>query len=65
MLTRHIDRAVGSVEKPMSDEALERKFTDLCDGILPPARIRQVMDMCWSIDTQKDVGAIARAAAIS
>ncbi len=35
---RHIDHAIGSVEKPMTDAQLEAKFKDLADGILPAPR---------------------------
>ncbi len=39
VLSKHIEHAIGSLERPMSDEALEAKFADLADGILPPDRI--------------------------
>ena len=46
----------------MSDAALEAKFTDLADGILPKDQARRVMDMCWSIEKAPDAGALAEAA---
>jgi len=46
-LNRRIERAIGSVEMPMTDKQLETKFTDLADGIIPAASIRRVMDACW------------------
>src|SRR6185312_15174978 len=61
-LTRRIEHAIGSLEKPMSDAALEAKFTDLADGILPKDQTRRVMDMCWSIEKASDAGALAEAA---
>jgi 2-methylcitrate dehydratase PrpD len=60
-LTGHIEHAVGSLEKPMSDAALEAKFTDLADGILSRDQTRRVMDMCWSIEKAPDAGALAAA----
>jgi 2-methylcitrate dehydratase PrpD len=63
-LTRHIEHAVGSLEKPMSDAALETKFTDLADGILARDQARRVMDMCWNIEKLPDAGALAAAAAV-
>ncbi len=39
------------------------KFADLADGILPPDRIRRVMDLCWNIERLADAGEIARAGA--
>jgi 2-methylcitrate dehydratase PrpD/AraC-like DNA-binding protein len=62
-LTRHIDHAVGSLESPMSDAALEGKFTDLAEGILPGDRIRKAMDLCWNVETLGDAGEIARSCA--
>jgi 2-methylcitrate dehydratase PrpD len=62
-LQRHIEHAIGSLDAPMTDSALEVKFTDLADGILPASVVRQVMDLCWKIEALPDAGEIARAAA--
>ena len=61
-LSRHIEHAIGSQEKPLSDAALEAKFTDLADGILPAAQTRRVMDLCWEIEKASDAGALAASA---
>jgi len=63
ILSRHIDKAIGSLEKPMSDAALEKKFLDLSEGILPETKARAVMDTCRKIELQPDAGALARMAA--
>lgn len=60
-LTRHIEHAIGSVENPMSDADLERKFVDLAEGVLPEAQIRRVMALAWDIVRLKDAGEVARA----
>ena len=62
-LHRQIDHAIGSLEKPMSDAALERKFTDLADGIIPAAQTRRVMDLCWGVEKLDSAAEIARAGA--
>ena len=62
VLTRHIENAVGSLEKPLSDTALEAKFTDLAAGILPPAQTKKLIGMCWQLESQPDAGTIAQAA---
>jgi 2-methylcitrate dehydratase PrpD len=62
-LTKHIEHAVGSIEAPMSDGALEAKFTDLAAGILPPAQIRRLIDLCRGVESLADAAAVARAAA--
>ena len=58
---RFIEHALGSVEKPMTDAQLERKFLDLAEGILPEGQARRVMQLCWSLPELKDVADVARA----
>ncbi|WP_238279388.1 MmgE/PrpD family protein, partial [Methylobacterium goesingense] len=60
-LPRRIEHAIGSVERPMSDAALETKFTDLAEGILPDDQVRRVMGLCWRIAELADAGEVARA----
>jgi 2-methylcitrate dehydratase PrpD len=59
----HVENALGSLAKPMSDSQLERKFIDLTDGALPPERVGQLVKLCWNIVSLDDVGDIARGAA--
>jgi 2-methylcitrate dehydratase PrpD len=59
---RHIEHAIGSLENPMSDAALEAKFADLADGVLPPRRVQDLIALCWSVERSPDMGQIARAA---
>jgi 2-methylcitrate dehydratase PrpD len=59
-LHRHIERAIGSVEVPMSDKQLEAKFADLVEGILPAPAIRQVMDACWNVEALPNAAEIAK-----
>ncbi len=59
-LHKYIEHAVGSLDVPMSDKALEVKFTDLADGILPAPTIRQVMDLCWKLETLTNAAEIAK-----
>ena len=59
-LHRYIEHAIGSLETPMSDRALERKFADLADGILPAPAIRSAMDLCWNVETLANAADIAR-----
>jgi 2-methylcitrate dehydratase PrpD len=63
VLARRVEHAIGSVERPMSDAALEAKFTDLADGILPPARIRHAIELCRGVAGLDDAAQIARVSA--
>lgn len=64
-LHQHIDKAIGSVDVPMTDRQLETKFSDLADGILPPETVRRVMDLCWNVDSLASAADIARSGALS
>lgn len=63
VLFGHVDNAIGSLQRPMTDQMLEAKFADLAHGILPDARIRRVMDLCWNLDGLANVAEIAQTAA--
>jgi 2-methylcitrate dehydratase PrpD len=58
-LHRYIEHAVGSIEVPMTDQALEAKFAELAEGILPEPCIRRVMDLCWNLEQLSDAAEIA------
>jgi 2-methylcitrate dehydratase PrpD len=62
-LEQFIEHAIGSMENPMTDAALEAKFTDLADGVLPAARARRLMALCWKVETLNTSADIAKAAA--
>ncbi len=63
VLTKHIESAIGSLDRPLSDQALEAKFADLADGVLPKDRARRLMDLCWGVEGLDDAGRIAVAGA--
>ncbi|MEI9926316.1 MAG: hypothetical protein WDN50_25755 [Bradyrhizobium sp.] len=44
----------------MSDRDLERKFTDLAEGILPTQQTAKIIETCWKIESLADAGEIAR-----
>src|SRR6201995_74776 len=59
-LHRYIEHAIGSVEKPMTDQQLETKFSDLAEGIIPQPMIRRVMDACWNVESLPNAAEIAK-----
>jgi 2-methylcitrate dehydratase PrpD len=61
-LGKYIEHAVGSAKNPMTDQQLEAKFAGLANGILPADRIRQLMELCWTVERLPDGSQIARAA---
>ncbi len=62
-LEKYIDNVIGSVKNPMSDAALEGKFADLAQGVIPAAQARRVMDLCWGVEKLANAADVAKAAA--
>jgi 2-methylcitrate dehydratase PrpD len=60
---RRIERAIGSVENPMSDAALEQKFRDLAVDILPADRVSELIGLCRDVETLASAAEIATRAA--
>jgi 2-methylcitrate dehydratase PrpD len=61
VLSRHVEHAVGSAARPMTDAELEAKFRGLAEGVLPAAQRDRVIAMCWKVASLEDAGALARA----
>jgi 2-methylcitrate dehydratase PrpD len=61
-LTKYIEHAVGSVERPMTDKDLEAKFLGNAAGVLPAARAQALLDLCWRAEVLARVSDIADAA---
>jgi len=56
-----IDHAIGSLDRPMSDAALEAKFRALTKGILGQADCERLIALCWKVGELRDAAEIARA----
>jgi hypothetical protein len=50
---RHVPRASGTIENPMSDEALADKFLDLAQTVIGSSAA-QVLDLVWTLDRLPD-----------
>ncbi|MCL6647994.1 MAG: MmgE/PrpD family protein [Chloroflexi bacterium] len=55
---RHIPRASGSADNPLSDSALTAKFRELATPVLGE-RAEQVLEQVWQLETLPDVAALA------
>ena len=62
VLEKHVEHALGTLERPMSDADLEAKFRGLVDGILPRAQADRLITRFWAADTLKDASELARLA---
>jgi 2-methylcitrate dehydratase PrpD len=63
-LEQYVEHAVGSLQRPMSDAALEAKFADLADGVLPKSQARKLMDLCWGVEKLPSAAELAKAATV-
>jgi len=61
-LEKYIEHAVGSLERPMSNQDLEAKFLGNSEGVLSEPRARALMELCWRAESLPAVAAIAEAA---
>jgi 2-methylcitrate dehydratase PrpD len=61
VLTCFVEHALGSLENPMSDEDLSRKFHQLVDGILPPAQANRLTELCWDLPKLADASILVQA----
>ncbi|HKA40330.1 MAG TPA: MmgE/PrpD family protein [Burkholderiales bacterium] len=60
--SKHVEHALGTLARPMSDADLEAKFKGLTEDVLPPAQVEETINLCWNISAQADAGVLARAA---
>lgn len=58
IIKHHVDHALGSLDKPMSDEDISRKFMDLVSGALPESQVTQALETCWKINEISDSGVV-------
>jgi 2-methylcitrate dehydratase PrpD len=61
-LTKHIEHALGSRERPMTDDDLSEKFRGLADDILGEERSARLLDAAWSLEQLSDAAEICRQA---
>ena len=59
---RHVEHALGTLARPMSDADLEAKFRGLAGEVLPDAQVEEIINLCWQLPTLQDAGALARTA---
>ena len=50
-----IDHAIGSLQRPLSDAQLDRKFAELVEPVLGADRARTIAKACWDLVATPDV----------
>lgn len=63
-LRKHIQRAIGSRDVPLTDEQLNDKFTRQSELVVGEAKTGEILDAAWRIETLADAADVARRAAV-
>ena len=56
-----VEHALGSLQNPLSNEGLSRKFHQLVDGVLPADQAARLAELCWQLPQLPDAAALVRA----
>jgi len=60
----YVAHALGSLQRPMSEDDLSEKFRALAAESLPSERIETVLRQCWTIDEVADVASLGDSLAV-
>jgi 2-methylcitrate dehydratase PrpD len=60
-LSKFVERSLGNVHRPLSNEQLTEKFVDQAVLTLPRHQVDAVVEQCWRVDALADAGDLARA----
>ena len=55
-----VERARGSLQRPLTDAELEAKFRGLAATELPPAQVDRLVEQVWCLETLADASVVAR-----
>jgi 2-methylcitrate dehydratase PrpD len=62
VLKRHVEHAIGSLARPMTDDDLNAKFGGLAEPVLGAKATARLRGLRWDIESLEDTAAIAQAA---
>jgi 2-methylcitrate dehydratase PrpD len=54
----HVEHAIGSLQRPLTDAQLEAKFRSLVEPVLGGTRAGEITQQCWKLATLSDVTAL-------
>lgn len=61
-LSERVDHAIGSLQNPLPDAGIERKFRQLSEDVIGAERSQRLIDLCWSLPSLLDVKVLIREA---
>ena len=53
--TVHVEHAIGSLQRPLTDVNLERKFSSLAEPVLGRSALAPLMAAAWGLGAATDV----------
>lgn len=59
LLHKHVEHAIGSIERPMTNQDLEEKFRELCAPILSTGQIDNLLVLCSKLESLPDASILA------
>lgn len=51
----HVEHAIGSLQRPMTDQNLDAKFHSLADAVLGAGQVSELIAACWKVGDRKSV----------
>jgi 2-methylcitrate dehydratase PrpD len=61
-LSRFVEKSLGNIHRPMSNQQLDDKFRDQAVLALPAPQVERVIELCWRIDQLEDVSELVQRA---
>jgi 2-methylcitrate dehydratase PrpD len=55
-ISRCVERSLGNLHRPLSDQQLDAKFRDQAVLVLPDSQVETLIERCWQIDRLDDIG---------
>jgi 2-methylcitrate dehydratase PrpD len=65
VLDQHVEHAVGSVERPLTDAEISDKYRSLAKGILPESQREKLLALAWNLQSCGDAGELPRLGSLS
>ena len=62
-MTKHVERAIGSRERPLSDDQINHKFRVQSGLVIGEAQTEQLLAASWALENFSDSGEVARRSA--
>ncbi len=59
-LSRFVEKSLGNIHRPLTNQQLEEKFRDQAVLALPAERVERIIELCWRIDQLADVNELVR-----